>query len=125
MIGVDLVKIERIKKFTERFGDKALKKFLTPSEINLAKSTNTIAGFWAAKEAISKALGLGICQKCSFFDIKIYKNEKNKPYFKLAKKLIQKFDIIDTDLSITHDDGYAIAVAHIETKTSSNKDISF
>jgi len=125
MIGVDLVKIQRIQKFTERFGDKALRKFLSPAEINLATSISTISGFWAAKEAISKALGVGISQRCSFFDIRIYKDDKNKPYFKLAKKIIQEFDIIDTDLSITHDNGYAIAVAHIETKTSSNKDISF
>jgi len=125
MIGIDLVKIQRIQKFTERFGDKALEKFLDKQEISLAKSTDTIAGFWAAKEAISKALGLGISPKCSFFDIRIYKDKKNKPYFKLSKRLIQEFDIIDTDLSITHDDGYAIAVAHIEAKTSSNKDISF
>jgi len=125
MIGIDLVKIQRIQKFTERFGDKALKKFLAPSEISLVKSTNTIAGFWAAKEAISKALGVGISHRCSFFDIRIYKDDKNKPYFKLAKELIQEFSIVDTDLSITHDDGYAIAVAHIETKTSSNEDISF
>jgi holo-[acyl-carrier protein] synthase len=125
MIGVDLVKIQRIQKFTERFGDKALKKFLDEQEIDLAKSTDTIAGFWAAKEAISKSLGLGISQKCSFFDIKIYKDEKNKPYFKLSKRLIQEFDIIDTDLSITHDDGYAIAVALIKTKASNKKDISF
>jgi holo-[acyl-carrier protein] synthase len=125
MIGIDLVKIQRIKSFTERFGDKALKKFLDTREISLAKSTDTVAGFWATKEAISKALGFGISQKCGFFDIRIYKDEKNKPFFKLSKRLIQEFDIIDTDLSITHDDGYAIAVAHIETKTSRNKDISF
>ncbi|MFK5880999.1 MAG: holo-ACP synthase [Sulfurospirillum sp.] len=116
MIGIDLVKIDRIKRFTERFGDKALSKFLSIEEIKLAKSTNTIAGFWAAKEAISKALGLGISQKCSFFDIQIFKDEKNKPYFKLSKHLINEFDIIALNLSIAHDSGFAIAVAQIDTK---------
>ncbi|MCF6173782.1 MAG: holo-ACP synthase [Campylobacteraceae bacterium] len=125
MIGIDLVKIDRIKKFTERFGKKALSKFLCNEEIQLAKSTNTIAGFWAAKEAISKALGLGISKNCGFFDIKIYKDKKNKPYFKLSQHLIEEFNIVDLDLSITHDSGFAIAVAHIETKPDKSKNLSF
>ncbi|NOX14431.1 MAG: holo-ACP synthase [Epsilonproteobacteria bacterium] len=124
MIGIDLVKIDRIKNFTERFGDKALSKFLSKDEIKLAKSINTIAGFWAAKEAISKALGLGISKECSFFDIKIYKNERNKPYFKLSKHLIKEFDIIDLDLSITHDSGFAIAVATIQQKITNNNNLN-
>ncbi|WP_458701352.1 holo-ACP synthase [Sulfurospirillum sp. 1307] len=121
MIGIDLVKISRIKKFEERFGFKALEKFLDEDEIKLAKSDDTKAGFWAAKEAISKALGLGISKNCSFFDIKIHKNSNNSPYFTLSKHLIDMFDITDTSLSITHDDGYAIAVAFIQTKQELNK----
>ncbi len=124
MIGVDLVKIDRIKRFTERFGNKALSKFLTQDEIELAKGVETIAGFWAAKEAISKALGLGISKKCSFFDIKILKDKKNKPYFKLSKHLIKKFKIVDTDLSISHDSGFAIAIAQIQSKQK-KKHLSF
>jgi len=120
MIGIDLVKIDRIKRFTERFGDKALGKFLSDEEIKLTKSVNTIAGFWAAKEAISKALGLGISKDCSFFDIKICKDEKNRPYFKLSKHLIDRFVIEDLSLSITHDSGFAIAVAYIKTKKRKN-----
>ena len=125
MIGIDLVKIDRIKRFTERFGDKALCKFLSKEEIKLAKSTDTIAGFWAAKEAISKALGLGISQDCSFFDMRIYKDAKNRPYFKLSKHLIKRFKITELSLSITHDSGFAIAIAHIKSKQKESKDISF
>ncbi|WP_037940571.1 holo-ACP synthase [Sulfurospirillum arcachonense] len=116
MIGIDIVKIDRIKKFQERFGNKALKKFLDSDEIELARSTNSQAGFWAAKEAVSKALGLGISEKCGFFDIKIHKDEKKAPYFTLSKHLIEDFQITDTALSITHDGGYAIAVANINSK---------
>ncbi len=125
MIGIDLVKIDRIKKFTERFGDEALCKFLNKEEIKLAKTTETIAGFWAAKEAISKALGLGISRECSFFDMRIYKDSKNKPYFKLSKHLVKRFKITDLSLSITHDSGFAIAVAYIKSKEKESKDLSF
>lgn len=116
MIGVDIVSIERMKHFKERFGDKALTKFLTLDEIALVKSDATLAGFFAAKEAISKALGLGISQTCGFFDIKLYKDAKNAPYFTLSHHLIETFAITDTSLSITHDNGFAIAVAVIEGK---------
>ena len=116
MIGIDFVSIEPIKHFKERFGNKALEKFLSPDEILLAKSDETLAGFFAAKEAISKALGLGISKKCGFFDIKLYKDTKNAPYFTLSRHLIETFNITDTSLSITHDKGFAIAVAVIEGK---------
>ena len=51
MIGVDIVSIERIKHFKERFGDKALAKFLTLEEIALVKSDASLAGFFAATAA--------------------------------------------------------------------------
>ena len=116
MIGIDIVSIERITRFKERFGDKALTKFLTPDEILLVKSDATLAGFFAAKEAISKALGCGISQQCGFFDIKLHKDALGAPHFTLSKHLIEAYTICDTALSITHDNGFAIAVASIEGK---------
>jgi len=121
MIGVDIVNIERITKLKERFGDKAFAKFLTPDEIALAKSDATVAGFYAAKEAISKALGIGISEKCGFFDIKLYKDAKNAPSFSLSRHLIEAYNITDLSLSITHDNGFAIAVAVIEGKKSTRQ----
>lgn len=114
MIGIDIVSIERITRFKERFGDKALNKFLSADEILLVKSDATLAGFFAAKEAISKALGCGISQQCGFFDIRLYKDTLGAPYFTLSKHLIETYEICDTALSITHDNGFAIAVASIE-----------
>ena len=116
MIGIDIVSIERITKLKERFGDKALTKFLSPEEITLAKSDATVAGFYAAKEAVSKALGIGISETCGFMDIKIYKDAKNAPSFTLSRHLIEAYEISDLSLSITHDNGFAIAVAVIEGK---------
>ena len=114
MIGIDIVSIERIQKLQERFGDKALQKYLSQEEILLVKNDSTAAGFYAAKEAISKALGLGISSECSFFDIQIHKDALNAPYFTLSQKLIDAYAITDTALSIAHDGGFAIAVAVIE-----------
>ena len=121
MIGIDLVEIERITKLKERFGDKALAKFLTPDEIALVKSDATAAGFYAAKEAVSKALGIGISAQCGFMDIKLYKDAKNAPYFTLSRHLIEAYAITDLSLSITHDNGFAIAVAVIEGTKSTRQ----
>ena len=115
MIGIDLVKTSRIKRFIERFGEKALQKFLSNNEIKLIKNHKTASGFWASKEALSKALGVGISSECSFFDIEIAKTQKGAPKLILSDKLINNFNIKSTSLSITHDGEYAIAVVAIET----------
>ncbi len=114
-IGIDIVDISRIEKMVERFRERALQKFLDAEEIKLAKSIPTIAGFFATKEAVSKALGVGISKEFSFFDIKIHKTERNAPYFTLSKRVVEKYNIINTSLSITHDKGIAIAVVIIES----------
>jgi len=114
MIGVDIVVISRIERLIEKYGDKALKRFLTPKEIKLVKSPSTAAGFWASKEAASKAIGTGIGKECNFYDIKISKTDKNAPQIKYKKHLRKKFNIKNSSLSITHDGGFAIAVVAIE-----------
>ncbi|VAY87581.1 Holo-[acyl-carrier protein] synthase [hydrothermal vent metagenome] len=110
MVGIDIVTISRIEKMIQRFGDKALHKFLSKKEIKLSKKISTIAGFWAAKEAASKAIGTGIGQHCSFKDIKITKNKKGQPFLRYKKRLRLKFKINNSSLSISHDGNFAIAV---------------
>lgn len=110
MIGIDICVIERIEKMMSRFGSKALEKFLTQKEIALVKSASNAAGFWAAKEAASKAIGTGIGKECAFFDIKIKKSKTGQPLLKYKKHIRKKYKIKKTSLSITHDGGFAIAV---------------
>lgn len=115
MIGIDLIKIDRMERLMKKFGEKALRRFLSDDEIKLIKSPKTAAGFWAAKEAFSKALGTGIGKECGFHDITVYKNERGAPKIAVSGKLKEKFDIKEAALSITHDGEYAIAVVTIET----------
>jgi len=124
-VGVDLVKISRVEEFVKKFGDRALGRFLSSEEIELIKNSSTIAGFWAAKEAVSKALGVGIGKRCSFFDIKIKKDEDGKPYFLLSKKIVEEFGIKSTSLSISHDGEYAVAVCALEMTTYKSVELSF
>ncbi len=114
MIGIDIIKTSRMERLMERFGERGLLKFLYEEEITLIKSHKTAAGFWATKEAFSKAIGTGIGAECSFKDIKIYKTDKGAPKLALSKSLVEKFDILNAALSITHDGEYAISVVSVE-----------
>ncbi|QSZ42116.1 holo-ACP synthase [Sulfurimonas aquatica] len=119
MIGIDLIKTSRMNRLMERFGEKGLLKFLSSDEISLVKNYKTAAGFWAIKEALSKAIGTGIGRDCSFHDIRIYKTDLGAPKLALSSKVIEKFGIVDVSISITHDGEYAIGVVALETIKSS------
>lgn len=110
MIGIDITSVDRIKKMYEKFGRKAYERFLSEEEIALIKRPETAAGFWAAKEAASKAIGTGIGKDCSFHDIKIKRDERGAPKLKYKKHVRKKFNIKKSYVSITHDQGVAIAV---------------
>jgi len=121
MIGIDLIKTSRMERLMERFGEKGLQKFLSPEEIKLVKSYKTASGFWAIKEAFSKALGTGIGKQCSFHDIKIYKSDLGAPKLSLSVRVVKDFNIVDTSISITHDGEYAIGVVAVESSSTTDK----
>jgi len=121
MIGIDLIKIDRMKRLIERFGDRGLHKFLNENEIALIKNPRTAAGFWAAKEACAKALGCGIGHECGFHDIVLSKTSKGAPLITLSDPIVTLFKITDTSLSITHDGDYAIAVVALESNIKKGK----
>lgn len=60
-IGTDLVECVRLKELVDRHGEELLRRALTPGEIRAcrakARSTETLAGLWAAKESVLKCLG--------------------------------------------------------------------
>ena len=114
MIGIDIIKISRMQQMMNKFEDKALQKFLSHTEIALVKNHKTASGFWAAKEACSKALGVGIGSECSFHDITLSKTPKGAPTITLSQKVRESFNIKSTSVSITHDGEYAVAVVALE-----------
>ena len=112
-IGTDIILISRVERSLEKFGDRFKSKFLTPLEIERAKKIESIAGLWAAKEAIAKALGCGIGSDLAFHDIEISKDSRGAPYFTLSTEAQKKHNIKESSLSISHDGGFAIAVVAI------------
>ena len=106
-VGTDIVSINRVEESVNKFGNKFLDRFLNSEEIKSINKVESIAGYWAAKEAIAKALGCGIGKELSFKDIIIKKNINKAPYFEIESI---NFSIIESSLSISHDGGFAIAV---------------
>lgn len=109
MIGCDIVLISRIARLKNKAA--FVKKILNKNELILLKNDNSLAGLFAAKEAVAKALGCGIGKECSFKDIELFKDEKGAPKLRLNQKIIKKYKIKGSALSIAHDGGFAIAVA--------------
>ena len=108
-VGSDLVSIGRIEGAVDRFGDRFLSRYLSHSESE-GKNSASLAGYWAAKEAVAKALGCGIGGELSFHDIHLHKDERGAPHFTLSNEASRRFPIRDSSLSISHDGGFALAV---------------
>lgn len=126
MIGVDIVSIKRIEIMVEKYKDKFLSKFLNKSEIELVKikskfNIHRIAGFFATKEALSKALKCGISEKIGFLDITIKKDKLGAPEVYIDNKIKNKFNINNIEVSISHDNDYAISFIIINTKEIQNR----
>jgi holo-[acyl-carrier protein] synthase len=113
-VGTDITVVSRIEKSLEKFGEKFLEKILTQEEQDtLSLKAESVAGYWAAKEAVAKALGFGISAELGFHDILLYKDERRAPHFKLSESAQAFHKINGSSLSIAHDGGFAIAVVVI------------
>ena len=117
-IGNDIIEIERIEKAISKEGFK--NKIYTQRELkNIEKRgnrTETYAGIFSAKEAISKAIGTGV-RGFSLTDLEILNDDLGKPYVvvseKLDKILKNKKEDYQIEISISHSKKYATAMAII------------
>ena len=117
-IGNDIIEIERVEKAILKEGFK--NKVYTQRELeNIEKRgnrTETYAGIFSAKEAISKAIGTGV-REFSLTDLEILNDDLGKPYVvvseKLDKILKTKKEDYQIEISISHSRKYATAMAII------------
>ena len=117
-IGNDIIEIERIEKAISKEGFK--NKIYTQRELkNIEKRgnrTETYAGIFSAKEAISKAIGTGV-REFSLTNLEILNDDLGKPYVVVSEKLDKiiksKKEDYQIEISISHSKKYAIAMAII------------
>ena len=77
--GVDIIEIARIRKISERYGKRFLKKIYTDGEIDYCKGrAPQLASRFAAKEAVMKALGTGVIG-VRWKDIEIIRKGGSRP----------------------------------------------
>jgi holo-[acyl-carrier protein] synthase len=113
-LGIDIIKVDRIAASLARFGDRFTKRVLTPHEQRHVRGRpETMAGRWAAKEAVSKVLGLGV-RGIGWRDIEIERLPTGQPAVRLhgraAARAVQ-LGMERVAVSITHESEYAVAIA--------------
>jgi holo-[acyl-carrier protein] synthase len=113
-LGIDIIKVDRIRRSLERFGSRFSQRVLTPAEQRYVRNRpETMAGRWAAKEAVSKVLGLGV-RGIGWRDIEIERLPTGQPAVRLhgrAERRAQQLGMERIAVSISHEADYAVAIA--------------
>jgi holo-[acyl-carrier protein] synthase len=112
--GVDLIEIERFDRIKPEIRERFIHRVLTSQErLEVMDCNSTLAGKFAAKEAVVKALGCGI-GPVSFQDIEILHDANGQPIlhlYKNARKIAEENNLKDWSVSISHTQRYAVAIA--------------
>ncbi len=115
--GVDLIEIERIKRSVQN--DRFNERVYTPREFGESKKlSHRLAGFFAAKEAMLKAMGTGLAG-FSWQEIEVCHDSKGAPSLEVSGKValfLKENHISRVHLSISHCQEYAIAQVILETE---------
>lgn len=120
-IGTDIVKVPRIKRLIKKRGDSFAQRILHENEYIIFQTHNTAANYlakrFAAKEALSKALGTGIAKGINFEDIEVINNPDGKPNLILhgaALDIANKLGVKKLFISLSDEKKYAIAYVILE-----------
>ena len=113
-LGIDIIKVDRIRASIERFGERFSRRVLTPAEQRYVRMRpETFAGRWAAKEAVSKVLGLGV-RGIGWRDIEVERLPTGQPSVRLHGRAAARAEQLGMEriaLSISHEADYAVAIA--------------
>lgn len=116
--GIDLVDFKRIEQMLKRHEDRFLDRVFTSAEQAYANSnrdsTQTLAGRFAAKEAVLKLMGTGWRGKIAWTDIEVLNNPSGQPQVTVrgeVEKIAARLGVKQISVSITHTANFAIASA--------------
>jgi len=120
-LGIDLCEVRRIEELHTRYGDRFLQRIFTDDERSRCRNPRRIyeclAGRFAAKEASLKALGTGLALGIAWRDVELVGGESQRPSMRFSRRAGEIFDArgaTHSHVSITHDAGFAVAVAILE-----------
>ncbi|MBT3289351.1 MAG: holo-ACP synthase [Victivallales bacterium] len=121
-LGIDVLEIARMGDVVHRHGKHFLARILTAAELAAAPQSDRAkatyyAGRWAAKEAVSKALGTGIGASCGWLDMEIMPDALGRPRLTLtgaAAETARRIGAESWHLSISHESAIAAGCAIAE-----------
>ncbi len=124
--GTDIISVTRIKNSITELGETFIKRIYTDEEINYCESKRmckfqSYAARFAAKEAMYKAISPENADYVSWHDLEVVKKKNGKPVAKLTGRLKEEAEKKgisdeDIDISLSHDDSFAIATVVIKSK---------
>ena len=113
-VGIDIIKVDRIRKAIAKHGRRFAKRVLTDHEDAYVRDRpENFAGRWAAKEAVSKVLGLGV-RGVGWREIEIIRLPTGAPKCRLHDRALRRANqlgMAQIAVSISHEREYAVAVA--------------
>jgi len=112
--GVDIAEVNRLRKAIEKWGDIFLNRVFTARELENSKNRGSLyqhlAGRFAAKEAVFKALG---DSRLGWKDVQILNDSEGRPYCEILNEEIKE---VIVHISISHVKTYAVASAIVTQK---------
>ena len=113
-VGTDLIEIVRIEEAIARWGVRFLERIFTPDErVTYSERISSLAARFAAKEAVSKALGTGLMTEIPWTDIEVLTDPSGEPGLHLhgrARAEADRLGLTEWTLSLSHSGGHALAV---------------
>lgn len=120
-VGIDLIRVDRLQKVLDRWGDHFIARVFTPAEAAACSERKALASClsmrFAAKEAFSKALGRGLRDPILWRDIEVVSDSLGKPEIVLserASEFCKSLGVSSWHLSLTDDGDYGAAVVLVE-----------
>jgi holo-[acyl-carrier protein] synthase len=116
-VGVDIIELDRVRHAVERYGERFLARIYTPEEIARYRDyLPELAARFAAKEAVSKALGVGLyhfsAHGIGWQEVEVLPDPLGKPGVRLtgrARDLAQEQGLRQWAISLSHGRDYAVA----------------
>lgn len=129
-VGTDLVEISRVRRLVEKYGDRFLQRIYSAAELSEAERRGVnrwehLAGLFASKEAVLKAMGTGRAQGARFVDVEVTHKASGEPVVHLSGASQARLESAGGGrvlLSITHDAGLAAAFAVIQQPAGASAD---
>jgi len=119
-VGVDIVGVSRFERILARHGERFVSRICRAGEVRTtipSQRAQHIAGLFAAKEAVLKALGTGWDRGLGFRQVEVVRDEGGRPGIRLhdnAATAMSDLGGHQIHISITHDGGIAAAIAVLE-----------